>query len=67
MRGMNAKIGPKFFFCNLAGHFKSDCPKFWDAAAGIKHPLHEEVLSGVKARKARLLSEAETRRKKKPK
>ena len=31
--------------------------------ADIKHPRHEEALSGVKASKARLLSEAEARRK----
>ena len=34
--------------------------------ADIKHPRHKEVLSGVKASKARLLSEAEARRKDKP-
>ena len=33
--------------------------------ADIKHPRHEETLSGVKASKARLLSEAEARRKEK--
>ena len=63
MRGLIAKIGPKCFFCNLEGHFKSDCPQFWDAVAGIKHPRHEEALSGVKTSKARRLSEAEARRK----
>ena len=50
----------------MEGHFKSDCPQFWDAVADIKHPRHEEALSGVKASKARLLSEAEARRKEKP-
>ena len=34
--------------------------------AEIKHPRHEEALSGVKASKARLLSEVEARRKDKP-
>ena len=34
--------------------------------ADIKHPRHEEALSGVKISQARLLSEAETRRKEKP-
>ena len=50
----------------MEGHFKSDCPQFWDAVADIKHPRHEEALSGVKASKATLLSEAEARRKDKP-
>ena len=66
MRGIIAKFGPRCFFCNLEGHFKSDFPQFWDAVADIKHPRHEKALSGVKASKARLLSESEARRKDKP-
>ena len=34
--------------------------------ADIKHPRHEEALSGVKASKTRLLTEVEARRKEKP-
>ena len=66
MRGVIAKFGPRCFLCTLEDHFKSDCPQFWDAVADIKHPRQEEALSGVKASKARLLSEAEARRKEKP-
>ena len=57
------KYGPRCFFCNLEGHFKSDCTQFWDAVADAKHPRHEETLSGVKASRARLMNEAESRRK----
>ena len=64
MRGVIAKFGPSFH-SNLEGHFKYGCPYFWDAVADIKHPRHLEALSGVKASKARLLSEAEARRKEK--
>ena len=28
MRGVIAKFGPRYFFCNLEGHFKLDCPQF---------------------------------------
>ena len=66
MRGVVAKFGQRCFFCNLEVHFISDCPQFCDVRADIKHPRHEEALSGVKASKACLLSEAEARRKEKP-
>ena len=53
------------FLLSLEAHFEPDCPQFWEAVADIKHPRHEEGLSGVKTSKARLLSEAEARRKEK--
>ena len=63
VRGLIMKYGPRCFFSNLEGHFKSDCTQFWDAVADAKHPRHEEALSGVKASQARLMNEAESRRK----
>ena len=63
VRGLIMKYDPSCFFCNLEGHFKSDCTQFWDAVADAKHPRHEEALSGVKASRARLMNEAESRRK----
>ena len=64
VRGLIMKYGPRCFFCNLKGHFKSDCTQFWDSVADAKHPRHEEALSsGVKASRARLMNEAESRRK----
>ena len=38
VRGLIMKYGPRCFFCNLEGHFKSDCTQFWDAVADAKHP-----------------------------
>ena len=66
MRGVIAKFGPRCFFCNMECHLKLDCPQLCDAVAEIKHPRREKALSGVKASRARLLSEAEARRKEKP-
>ena len=63
VRGLIIKYGPRCFFCNLEGHFKSDCTHFWDAVADAKQSLHEEELSGVKVSRARLMNEAESRRK----
>ena len=63
VRGLIMKYGPRYFFCILEGHFKSDCTQIWDAVADAKHPRHEEVLLGVKASRARLMNEAESRRK----
>ena len=38
VRGLIMKYGPRCFFCNLEGHFKSDCTQFWDAVADANIP-----------------------------
>ena len=63
VRGLIRKYGPMCFFCNLEGHFKSDCTQFWDAVKYAKHHRHEEALSGDKASRAGLMNKAESRRK----
>ena len=63
VRGLIMKYGPRCFFCNLEGHFKSDCTQFWNAVVDAKHPRHEKVLSGVKASRASLMNETESRKK----
>ena len=63
VRGPIMKYGLRCFFCNLVGHFKSDCTQFWDAVADVEHPRHEEALSDLKASRARLMNKAESRKK----
>ena len=29
--GLIIKIGARSFFCNQEGHFRMDCPLFWEA------------------------------------
>ena len=57
------KYGLRRFFCNLEGQFKSGCTQFWDAVVDAKQPRHKETLSGVKVSRARLMNEAESRKK----
>ena len=63
MRGLIIKNGPRCFFCNLEGHFSSDCTQFRDAVVDAKHPRHKEALSAAKASRARLMNETESRKK----
>ena len=44
----------------------SECPRSWHAVADIKRSRYEKASSGVKANRARLMSEAEARRTEKP-
>ena len=38
VRELIMKYGPRCIFCNLEGHFKSDCTQFWDAVEDAKLP-----------------------------
>ena len=46
VRRIIIRYGPRCFFCNLEGNFKSDCTQFWDAVAYAKHPRYEEAFWG---------------------
>ena len=63
MRGLIRKYGPRCFSCNLEEHFISDIIQFWHTLAEAKHPRHEEAFSVVKVSRARLMNEAESRKK----
>ena len=51
MREVTAKFGYRCFFCNLDGHFKSNCPYFWEVVTDIKHSRFEVASSNIIARK----------------
>ena len=39
--GLIIKIGARCFFCNQEGHFRMDCPLFWEAVKNQSHPKHK--------------------------
>ena len=41
--GLIIKIGARCFFCNQEGHFRMDCPLFWEAVKNQSHPKHKGV------------------------
>ena len=43
--GLIIKIG--VFFCNQEGHFRMDCPLFWEAVKNQNHPIHKLALAAV--------------------
>ena len=51
--GLIIKIGARCFFCNQEGHFRMDCPLFWDAVKNQSHPKHKLALAAVQNQRNR--------------
>ena len=45
--GLIIKIGARCFFRNQEGHFRMDCPLFWEAVKNQNHPKHKLALAAV--------------------
>ena len=51
--GLIIKLGARCFFCNQEGHFRMDCPLFWDAVKNQSHPKHKLALAAVQNQRNR--------------
>ena len=51
--GLITKIGARCFFCNQEGHFRMDCPLFWEAVKNQSHPEHKLALAAVQNQRNR--------------
>ena len=51
--GLIIKIEARCFLCNQDGHFRMDCPLFWEAVENQSHPKHKLALAAVQNRRNR--------------
>ena len=63
--GLIIKIGARCFFCNQEGHFRMDCPLFWEAVKNQSNPKHKLALAAVQNQRNRQ-GEFETKNLEKP-
>ena len=45
--GLIINTGARCFFCNHEGHFRMECPLFWEAVKNQNHPNHKLALAAV--------------------
>ena len=63
--GLIIKIGARCFFCNQEGHFRMDCPLFWEEVKNQSHPKHKLALAAAQNHRNRQ-TEFETKNLKTP-
>ena len=51
--GLIIEIGARCFFCNQEGHFRTDCPLFWEAVKNLSHPKQKLALAAVQNQRNR--------------